>query len=202
MYVDAHTGAVKVGSQFIHNSKIATSRLNEEKAIKQSRNKYHPMGRHIAHCEMLHQLFGHPDVFTTLEFIDISTFPFELRGGNKVTIDNQGNTVHQGVTPDDDVHIASCPAKQKRVELRLEDWRMFSENQMMTYRNHYMKNVTYDKVSQFSLRPPELLTLFDTVADYFRWFEIGAKPLKIDDINLHTRLDFRDSWWIDALGRK
>ena len=202
MYVDAHTGAVKVGSQFIHNSKIATSKLNEEKAIKQSRNKYHPMGRHIAHCEMLHQLFGHPDVFTTLEFIDISTFPFELRGGNKVTIDNQGNTVHQGVTPDDDVHIASCPAKQKRVELRLEDWRMFSENQMMTYRNHYMKNVTYDKVSQFSLRPPELLTLFDTVADYFRWFEIGAKPLKIDDINLHTRLDFRDSWWIDALGRK
>ena len=37
-----HTGSLQVGLQFLHNTKITTSRINEEKAFKKSRDVHKP----------------------------------------------------------------------------------------------------------------------------------------------------------------
>ena len=54
-----------------------------------------------------------------------------------------------------------------------------------------------DKVSQFGLRPPELMQLFNYLGDYYRWFEIGEK-IKNNKIPLMVRPDLMWSCWVDG----
>ena len=39
-----------------------------------------------------------------------------------------------------------------------------------------------DKITEFSIRPPEVLSRIDQIGNYFRWFVIDSKSQKIDTI--------------------
>ena len=59
VFADAHTSAImRVGDEFLHNTKIATSKANEEKKIAKARHRKHPTGRDIALVEVLHHMLG------------------------------------------------------------------------------------------------------------------------------------------------
>ena len=52
LYVDAHTGAVIcAGQKFLHNTKITSSKANEDKAFAKSREQKHTVGSLIAFTE-------------------------------------------------------------------------------------------------------------------------------------------------------
>ena len=55
-------------------------------------------------------------------------------------------------------------------------------------------------ITQFSLRPSELITLVDMVGSYFRWFIVASNPLK--EVTLEDLLykDLQQSAWIHATG--
>lgn len=67
----------------------------------------------------------------------------------------------------------------------LQDWRKFTPSQVETLFDmmNNKKSAKLDKITQFGLRPPELCSLFDMVGKFYRWFEVGNKPLKDEKIS-------------------
>jgi hypothetical protein len=57
-------------------------------------------------------------------------------------------------------------------------------------------------VTQFGLRPVELLELFSTLGNYFRWFHIDAAPLQVTDMQNLLSAEIRICCWIDCLGSR
>ena len=51
---------------------------------------------------------------------------------------------------------------------------------------------------KFSLRPPELMTIVDTVGKYYRWFNVSSKPLKDNLVLEFIDKYLKKSYCIDA----
>lgn len=156
----------------------------------------------MPHFEIRQLLLGHEEVFTNLKFIDVSTLPYELRPSNRVELDNNGqvlNVNNQNYTVDS---FSSLPQIERiRINKSLRNEQMMTENQLYTYKKHGGKSVSYDKISIFSLRPPELLYIFQNPVDYFRYCSIDQKSMNYNKINDLLDDDIRSCSWIDCLGR-
>ena len=68
---DVHTGQWVLGKKHLHNTKIVTSKYNEDKSFDKDRMKLHPKGRDMPHFEIRQILLGDPEVFTNMEFVEI-----------------------------------------------------------------------------------------------------------------------------------
>ena len=60
--------------------------------------------------------------------------------------------------------------------------------------------LSVDKITKFSVRPPELHYIVDMVSKYYRWFKVGKGSLKYDTMHSLLDDDLRRSSWIDELG--
>ena len=61
----------------------------------------------------------------------------------------------------------------------------------------------YDKITQFSLRPPEIKSCIGMVGDYYRWFNVNmAQKITADEMMDMVNEDVNKSSWIDGLQRK
>ena len=63
--------------------------------------KFHHKGHDMSHFEIRQILLGHPEVFTNIEIIQISTLSFELRIKNKIKLDKSGNVIGDSEHPPD-----------------------------------------------------------------------------------------------------
>lgn len=199
---DIHTGEWVLGKTRLHNTKIVSSKINEDKAFEQQRHKNHPKGRHLAHLEIRQLLMGCPEVLTNLEFIQICTRPFEERPTNSINLDTKGGVIgdpNDGDHPVDD-YTSGIPMQQIRRRNELHECQLMTSSQMATYRNHDGSASKYDMISLFSLRPPELICVFKNPVAYYRCCYID-KPMSVWKAegllgdNLHTCA------WIDCVGR-
>ena len=212
VWADPHSGAVmQIQKDFLHNTKITSSKINEDKAHEKSRKWYHPTGRAIAFTEMQQQILGYPEVMTTMNFIRISTKPFELRSTTKLTLDERGrvdrdkafgtrNNVTQP-TSTQSSHSSESPNKNARERLGLPPSRQMTLHQQHLFNINGEKIASSDKIIEFSLRPVELMELFRNVGEYFRWFHIEKKPLKEPQIYANLHDDVNKSKLIDGVGR-
>ena len=66
---------------FLHNTKVSTSKINEDKAREDKRENSHVQGRVISHMEMLHVMIKYPEIINDLDFINIPKLPLEFRAG-------------------------------------------------------------------------------------------------------------------------
>ena len=99
---------MRMEHNFLHNTKITRSRANEISAFAKSKKRNRPTGRTIAFTEMQQQLLGYSDVFTTLEFIEISTKPFEHRSTTKIQLTKEGNVRRPDIDSDVRDVMQSC----------------------------------------------------------------------------------------------
>lgn len=211
---DIHTGEWVLGKHHLHNTKIVTSKYNEEKAFDKTRFKTHPKGRDMPHFEIRQILLGIPEVLTNMDFIPLSTLPFELRPVNATATNNSSATNNTGSHANTnnnnnnnenhppDSFSSSVPSQRARVDSNIEPvWHM-TDNQMATYRNNDGKAHKYDKISQFSLRPPELLKVFTNPIDYYRYCQIDKKQMNFDEITQVLSSNLNKRVWVDGLGRK
>ena len=97
---DSHSGEWVLGKTHLHNTKIVTSKINEDKAFDNDRQKNHPKGRDMPNLEIRQILMGHLEVFTNMEYVQISTMPFDLRPTNIVNLDKKGNVRYHQDTND------------------------------------------------------------------------------------------------------
>ena len=64
-----------------------------------------------------------------------------------------------------------------------------------------LSSLSIDRVTQFGLRPPELLALFNNLGTYYRWFLVDGK-IAVEDFDSEIQEDLFESSWIDCLQRK
>ena len=139
--------------------------------------KLHPKGRDISHFEIRQILLGDPEVFTNMEYVEISTLPFELRPSNCIKLDTTGNVIVSNNVQEHPSDSFTCgtPIQLIRRRKNLPIYQQMTANQNLTYQNHDGKTSKYDMISIFSLHPPELLGVFRNPIDYFRYCYIGKK---------------------------
>ena len=100
LFSNSRTEDIRVGSQFLHNTKIATSAINESKAFQSKRYKNHPTGTEFPDIYSLHLILGYPEVTTNIPFIPNNTGPFELRTQHTVRLNQCGNVIHNNEAND------------------------------------------------------------------------------------------------------
>ena len=66
--------------------------------------------------------------------------------------------------------------------MNLDMWRRHSENEQLILEGVTSSHIFVDRISLFSVRPPELRHLIDQTSIYFRWFHIGKKSLEFNEI--------------------
>ena len=157
---------VHAQSTFIHNSKIASSAMNEKLMADAKRNSHHPQGRAISTMEQLQLLLGHPQVHTTMKFVIIPTRPMEERSGvdrvapierivaaaaNDDAMFADGNP--HGPNDLINTQILSYAA---RASHHLPAWRQHSPTELLILKDVLFSPVTMDNITLFAVRPPEL----------------------------------------------
>ena len=93
LFSNSRTEDIRVGSQFLHNTKIVTSAINESKAFQSKRYKNHPTGTEFPDVYSLHLILGYPEVTTNIPFIPNNNGPFELCTQHTVRLNQCGNVI-------------------------------------------------------------------------------------------------------------
>ena len=143
---------------------------------------------------MLYSMLGYPEVITNLIFAPITTMPLELRAGIRVDSD----TVD---VLEDGAFIGSAVDSFRR-SLDMDEWRQHTANQVLVLDDLKLSKLSVDKITQFSLRPPEFLKVFDKVGEYYRWFSISKTKIKVDMLPEKIVSVLSESCWIDGLQRQ
>ena len=118
---------------------------------------------------MIHVILEYIKVAKNIEFIKISTILLEFRTRIKIEYDIQRNN--------DGSYLITEIDSFRRNILKLCNWRQYKYHQTLILDDLKVSNVYIDKVTQFGLRPPEFLKIFDTLGNYYLWFNISKAKL-------------------------
>ena len=191
VYTDAHkNGKLITKSTHLHNSKLASSKFHEEKALEKKRERSHASGAAICIPAMLHSLLLYSEVSFDQSHANIDTTPLEFRHNFRL--------LQLKKNMDNDNNVGNI-CNNIRKEKNLPEWRNFTDNQMLILKEHETLNrSTTDRISEFSVRPPELLSCFDTIGNFYRWFHISEKPLKKENLVQLISFDVSRSIFVDG----
>ena len=157
-------------STFLHNTKVTGSAINEMKALEKKRGNNHPRGRAISLMEMIQVMLSYPQIHTDMVFENVPTLPLEQRPGVECN-NGYGNS---GVRPNDGDEIVSL-SYHIRDEKLFPEWRQHRDPELLILQGVFSGPISVDKITKFSVRPPELRHVIRTVGQYFRWFHIKIK---------------------------
>ena len=207
VWADQHTGAVvRCEKQFVYNTKITSSAIQEEKKFNKSRGSKHYVGRYSPFSEIQHYILGYPEVQSTMNFVEINSMKAELRPTTTIRLDKEtGRLARDDLEEvvEDGISSDGMVCTIRRSKFGAESWRNMSRNQILTYNNGGRSLARkYDAVSIFSLRPVELMKLFPLIPQYFRWFVIDEEEMSAEQIANGLDTDITRCMWIDCLGRR
>ena len=120
--------------------------------------------------EQVHVMLLYPEVITNLNFVSIPSMPLEFRVGVALEC-TVADSAQEGNVSND-----------IRREINIPSWRQHSLNQMRIYDDLKQSKVSVDRISVFSLRPPELMDIIDTTRNYFRWIHIEKGTIGGDEL--------------------
>jgi hypothetical protein len=205
---------ISINAEFLHNTKITSSAIHENKRKAQRRDRLHPQGRAIAMSETIMQMLGIPQVYTTYKFIYIQTCALELRTGTVQKASISAQDLKRKPKRPEDLTFSSVPMAKIRNEIMPKKfnthwprWRTMSDTEVLSLKANAFSQVSLDKPTMFSGRPSEL-RFVRRIRLYFRWFYINSMPIekqkqkmlekvsKLLDIQLHK------SSWVDAFGHQ
>jgi len=150
---------------------------------------------------MQHIFLGQNKVMTTLAFVHINTMPFEQRQTTVVNLDSKG-ALCQPDESNNNVQLLVSTSELVRQRMNFTKERQLTSSQRLLYCNNGAKTIGYDMVTQFGFHSVELLELFSTLGNYFRWFHIDAAPLQVTDMENLLSAEIRICCWIDCRGRR
>ncbi len=156
--------------------------------------------------EMLQLIHGYTQVHTGIEYVNIPTLPLEKIAGIervqplKGIKENDVNTQPRGPN---DFSTDVIPAHYAQSKLlHLPRWRQHSSTDLLVLQDLLFLPISVDRITIFSVRPPELRHIFDIVGNYFRWFARSkASLLNAEEIAaVMNRSNLQKSTWVDGLG--
>jgi len=208
---------VELDYQFLHNTKVTGSAVQEAKRLETRRDKRHPTGRAISEMEMIAILLGYEQVHTNIKFVQIPTVPMEERPAVDRAVPLLLNLTDQSspesfvrmTTPSDLDSNSVIPSYSvRRSNKRMSAWRQLSDSETLILRDQLLSPLSIDATTVFGIRPPEL-RFVKRQALYFRWF--CREPLirgHISNAEMRERLahllhhDIEKCWWIDGTNHK
>ena len=212
--INAHphkNNGIRIECEFLHNTKIGTSAINEKKNFEMKRNRSHPTGKSMATTEMLHLSLGETEVHMNMNYVRVSTMPLELRPGVETikgrrsnralnednnNRNNRGNNVAAGMI---DGATTGSEINRIRRAKSLPLARQMRHHELFVLQGTSQCSISIDRVTKFSLRPPELRRLFDKLLDYYRWFEIDKAVMSSKEMEDNLSCNIRKSVWVDGL---
>ena len=100
----------------------------------------------MPHLEIRQILMGHPEVFTNMEYVQISTMPFDLRPKKLVNLDTKGNVRYNQDTNNNcntnpiDNYSSDPPLQHICILKNLPKQQQMTSSQIGTYQNHESEN--------------------------------------------------------------
>ena len=193
IHPDNSHNVCNVRVQNIQNKKLGGVRKILAREAKQNKTDGLIDSTTIASTECVSWLLQLPTVLTTMDFVSCPSVPLENRGG--VLLKRKNNTQSRVDRPG----VANeGPAEVRQLMLSLPPHRWLTEAQKTVLESVNQTAFSTDKVTVFSLRPPELLFV-DKLMLYFRWFVRE----KVSKKNVHLtllKLDITESHWLDGEG--
>ena len=157
-------GTLVTHGTFLQNTKITTSKINEDRALSIKRDSKHARGRAISEMEMRQMILQYPEVHTNLVFESIPTMPLELRAGvekfkfKSQTEDENGNRVNQydifrgydgnGNVIEDGAHVG-VEIDLVRTSLSLNQDRQISDTELLILQGKKMQLYLWTKLQSF-----------------------------------------------------
>ena len=130
VYADSNkNGRLTTKSTHIHNSKLASSKHHEDKALNNKREKSHAQGRIVSLTEMFHHMLQYSEVSTDLIYVDIATTPLEFRQSFNIEMIEKRNA-QNGSTVEDGATIGNV-CNNLRLSIVIHEWRNFTDNQLL-----------------------------------------------------------------------
>ena len=128
--------------------------------------------------EQIQIMLKYKIVHTNLNFINIPTIPFELCAGIEKFEYTRINILEHNDNPEDGFSWF-CVSDKIRKSLNLPNHRQMRQQELHIIESTRESSISIDKISKFSLRPPEIRYLVDQIGLYYRWF-FKSKVLDYD----------------------
>ena len=188
-------------SNFLHNTKVTGSKINEDAKKESSRDRNKPTGRKISLMEMLHVMLKYPEVYTDLKFVEVPTYPLAFRKSTgvraKMNPSPSNTNARYGDTEDSASTVPYMISVRNNASL--EEWRKHTDVETTLIQDLYKTKYPLDAITRFSIRPPELRKLFNNPGEYFRWFTYSKKPVTDKFADDSVTDDLRHSSFIDGI---
>ena len=130
------------------------------------------------------------------------------RGRGRANRDFHVSGSYNDVSERSDVHnsgIASVRARRDGNRGQyplLSRFQQFTENQCEIIQDDHIKSRKYDKISEFGIRPPELVHVFSTLASYFRFCYVGNEACDEAQMKRELDPDLMKCHWFDGFSRR
>ena len=102
--------------------------------------------------------------------------PLELRAGIEISTYYKSNNFEDSDNPEDCYSFLSLSNRIKN-ELHFPQWRQMRQSELMILEASKKSIVSINRISKFTLRPPELRYSIDQAGLYYQWFKIGNHTL-------------------------
>jgi hypothetical protein len=149
--------------ELLNNTKIKSVKRYHNERLAAKRGKV-PMGRPVTQMEALTVINAEPLVRSTREFIHLPTCPREFRAAAPAPY------LKSSCHPQDLQAVLAITGQTAREQKHFPPHCLFTEHQLMVIRDELRAPLKTDRVTHFSMRPPELLFV-DNCVEYIRWFE-------------------------------
>ena len=191
---DNSSNRLNIRVENVQNKKIGGVRKILSRETKNQKNQGVIDSTTIASTECVSWMLDLPSVITTMDFVSVPSVPLENRGG--VILKRKNRTIANANRPG----ITNEGAAVIRENMtNLPNHRLFTRSQKTVLDSLSKTPFSTDKVTVFSVRPPELLFV-DSLRMYFRCFVREKLPCKKgENVNVKfLKLNISDSHWIDG----
>jgi len=206
---------IELQYEFLHNTKVTGSAIQEAKRLEKRRDKRHPTGRVISEMEMISILFDYEQVYTNIKFVHIPTIPLEERPAletrSNIMLFGNGQNACDGnsMSPSDLDTSALIPIFVVRSKnARIPKWRQLSNSETLILRDQMLCPFSIDATTVFSIRPPELRFVRKQCL-YFRWFQreklfttCTQNHVIVKELAMLIHHDVSKCVWIDGMNHQ
>ncbi|EJK72852.1 hypothetical protein THAOC_05576, partial [Thalassiosira oceanica] len=142
-------------------------------------------------------MIGYAEVFTNMDYSRHNTRPLEYRDSVSLSLQHRNGYLRQTASVS-----GIPPVESLKVSMGMSDKRLMTESQKLTYRCNNSGRVKCCKITEFCLRPPELLDLVGTLAMYSTLFQRSQKALSNDEMTTALQGPITQCKLIDCFGRQ
>ena len=163
-----HKESIQVNISGIENNKITGVQIGKKESDMLKRNVAGINALHVAHTEFIWWSLRLPCILTSFDFIHVPSIALEYRGA--ITLKNKR-----------DINNSLLCLSSLRETLNLPSFCYFTINQKIIIEDVSCSKLSVDKVTKFSVRPPQLLFI-KKMQVYYSHFTSVKKFFKKNDL--------------------